>query len=119
MGESQFEAVWRMGAVVLGLALIVALLSAVGSAARPASEMPKHRVHAAAVCADYPNQAAAQHAADTRDADGDGVYCESLPCPCAGPGTAGRGGSGNAVAPTQLRGPAAGCVRIHHTANIT
>jgi len=38
----------------------------------------------AATCSDYSNQAAAQHAADTRDADGDGVYCESLPCPCAG-----------------------------------
>jgi hypothetical protein len=37
----------------------------------------------AAVCADYPNQAAARAAADTRDADGDGIYCESLPCPCA------------------------------------
>jgi hypothetical protein len=43
--------------------------------------------HVAAVCADYSNQAAAQHAADTRDSDGDGVYCESLPCPCAGPGS--------------------------------
>src|SRR3712207_3260821 len=41
---------------------------------------------AAATCADHPNQAAAQRAADTRDADGDGVYCESLPCPCAGAG---------------------------------
>jgi hypothetical protein len=38
-----------------------------------AGEQPAH----AAICADYPNQAAAQHAADTRD--GDGVYCESLP----------------------------------------
>jgi len=37
----------------------------------------------AAVCADYPNQAAAQAAADTVDADGDGIYCESLPCPCS------------------------------------
>jgi len=43
----------------------------------------------AAVCADYPNQAAAQQAADTRDADGDGIYCESLPCPCS----KGSGGS--------------------------
>ncbi|MCW3015268.1 MAG: hypothetical protein JWO02_2360 [Solirubrobacterales bacterium] len=34
----------------------------------------------AAVCTDYSNQAAAQAAADTRDADGDGIYCESLPC---------------------------------------
>jgi hypothetical protein len=38
--------------------------------------------HAAATCADYSNQADAQRAADTRDADGDGIYCESLPCPC-------------------------------------
>jgi hypothetical protein len=28
----------------------------------------------AAVCADYSNQADAQRAADTRDADGDGIY---------------------------------------------
>ena len=43
----------------------------------------------AAVCADYSTQADAQRAADTRDADGDGVYCESLPCPCSsGSGTA-------------------------------
>ena len=50
----------------------------------------------AKTCADYPNQAAAQRAADTRDADGDGIYCESLPCPClkkAG-GNSGGGGSG-------------------------
>ena len=42
---------------------------------------------AAATCSDYSNQADAQRAKDTRDADGDGVYCESLPCPCAKPGT--------------------------------
>ena len=42
--------------------------------------------HAAAVCADYPNQAAAQKAKDTRDSDGDGIYCEDLPCPCLKPG---------------------------------
>src|SRR5947199_6122273 len=41
----------------------------------------------AATCADYSNQAAAQRAADTRDADGDGIYCESLPCPCLTPGS--------------------------------
>lgn len=40
----------------------------------------------AATCADFPNQAAAQAAANTRDADGDGIYCESLPCPCMKPG---------------------------------
>src|SRR3954453_14866681 len=44
------------------------------------------RAHAAAVCADYANQAAAQRAADTIDSDGDGIYCESLPCPCLKPG---------------------------------
>ncbi len=37
----------------------------------------------AATCSDYPNQAAAQAAGDTKDADGDGIYCESLPCPCS------------------------------------
>src|SRR3954447_6264205 len=36
----------------------------------------------AKTCADYPNQAAAQQAHDTRDPDGDGIYCEDLPCPC-------------------------------------
>ena len=56
-------------AAVLGL-LVLATLLAVAS---PAS---------AATCADYPSQAAAQRAADTRDPDGDGSFCESLPCPC-------------------------------------
>lgn len=41
---------------------------------------------AAAVCADHPNQRAAQIAKDTKDADGDGIFCEALPCPCARPG---------------------------------
>src|SRR3954452_3536735 len=47
--------------------------------------------HAAAVCSDYPNQAAAQKAKNTRDGDGDGIYCEDLPCPCLKPGAAGGG----------------------------
>ncbi len=34
---------------------------------------------AAATCSDYSNQADAQRAMDTRDADGDGIYCESAP----------------------------------------
>ena len=38
-----------------------------------------HQVDAAAAA-----EAAAQRAADTRDPDGDGRYCESLPCPRAG-----------------------------------
>src|SRR3954463_15458106 len=37
----------------------------------------------AATCSDYSTQADAQRAADTRDADGDGIYCETLPCPCS------------------------------------
>jgi micrococcal nuclease len=37
----------------------------------------------AAVCADHPNQAAAQTAKDTLDGDGDGIYCEAIPCPCS------------------------------------
>jgi hypothetical protein len=36
----------------------------------------------AATCSEYSTQADAQRAADTRDADGDGIYCETLPCPC-------------------------------------
>ena len=55
---------------LLGLLGIVAVLWAPS----PAS---------AATCADYSTQAEAQAAGDTRDADGDGVYCESLPCPCS------------------------------------
>ena len=40
----------------------------------------------AATCDDYSNQADAQRAKDTRDGDGDGIYCEELPCPCLKPG---------------------------------
>ena len=36
-------------------------------------------VASAATCSDYANQAAAQRAVDTRDPDGDGIYCESDP----------------------------------------
>lgn len=62
--------------------------------------------HSSATCADYSNQAAAQRAADTRDPDGDGIYCESLPCPCssAAGGGGGSGGQGEGANPT-------GCTR--------
>lgn len=50
----------------------------------------------AATCSDFSNQAAAQEAANTRDADGDGIYCESLPCPCS---TGSGGGGGSKPAP--------------------
>jgi hypothetical protein len=60
------------------------LLALIALAAWPAASTADAPVaHAAAVCADYPNQKAAQEAADTVDADGDGIYCESLPCPCS------------------------------------
>lgn len=36
-------------------------------------------VAVAAVCADHPNQASAQIAKDTRDSDGDGIYCVISP----------------------------------------
>src|SRR3954463_13005080 len=36
----------------------------------------------AKTCGAYTNQAAAQRGQDTRDADGDGILCEALPCPC-------------------------------------
>ena len=62
----------------------------------------------AATCSDHTNQADAQRAQDTRDADGDGIYCESLPCPCAGQG--GGGSSEPAPAPAPQR-RAAGCAR--------
>lgn len=44
----------------------------------------------AATCSSHPDQASAQRAKDTRDADGDGIYCESLPCPCLTPGQGGE-----------------------------
>ena len=61
-------------------------------------------VHAAATCSDYDNQRDAQNAADTRDADGDGIYCEALPCPCSRGGSSdGGGGSGGSDRPRRPR----------------
>jgi hypothetical protein len=70
----------------------------------------------AATCADYSNQAAAQRAADTRDPDGDGLYCESLPCPCLGPTTSG----GDAPTPTPAPpAPRPGCIKPSGVQNLT
>lgn len=71
----------------------------------------------AATCAAYSNQAAAQRAHDTRDADGDGIYCESLPCPCA-TAAPGSGGGGTQPAPPAAANPA-GCVRPGGVQNIS
>ena len=65
------------------VALALATLALVFATSAWSSPATSPRAHAAATCADYPNQAAAQRAADTRDPDGDGLYCEDLPCPCA------------------------------------
>jgi hypothetical protein len=64
-----------------------------------------------ATCADYPNQATSQHAMDTRDADGDGIYCESLPCPCIKAGDHGSGGGGSNPTPAPSPKPKASCTR--------
>ncbi len=87
--------------------VVAATLSVVISLAGIASP----QAHAAA-CADYPNQAAAQKAADTRDGDGDGVYCESLPCPCSK--ASGRGGSKKPKTPA-AKVVKKGCVKPRHT----
>ncbi len=58
-----------------GLPAVLVLIAAAGALTAPPTR--------AATCADFPNQAAAQHAANTRDGDGDGIYCEALPCPCS------------------------------------
>jgi hypothetical protein len=67
------------------LAAVIATTLAPALADRP-------EAHAAKVCSDYSNQREAQLNKDTRDADGDGIYCESLPCPCLKPGSDGGGG---------------------------
>ena len=59
----------------------------VAAFARPASNP---RATVATTCSSFSNQAAAQRAANTRDPDGDGVFCESLPCPCLAPRAVGR-----------------------------
>lgn len=67
--------------MLVAVLLVVALTATFGL--RPGTPGPDVAA-AASSCSDYATQAAAQAAADTRDADGDGIYCESLPCPCAG-----------------------------------
>lgn len=71
------------------IAVPIVVLLVLAAASVPATGAPAPPVaSAAATCSDYSNQAAAQRAADTRDSDHDGIYCESLPCPCAKPGSA-------------------------------
>jgi hypothetical protein len=80
-------------------ALLAAALVVVGA--------PKGTEQAqAATCAQSANQAAAQAAANTRDGDGDGIYCEDLPCPCAGPTTPAPTTTEPTSAPTPTQQPA-------------
>ena len=67
-------------------AAVLCCIGILSVAAEPASATPafgKVVALASATCSDYSSQADAQRAADTRDGDGDGIYCEALPCPCA------------------------------------
>ena len=98
-----------MSRTVTILASVIAALVLLATIGGP----PAH----AATCGEYANQAAAQHAHDTRDADGDGIYCESLPCPCAKPGDAGGGGDPQPDPPAGS-GPS-GCVRPSAVQNIS
>ena len=94
------------------IAIVVCLVVALGVLATFGGQ-PAH----AATCGNYANQAAAQHAADTRDGDGDGIYCESLPCPCAKPG-GDSGGGGPTPAPPAGTNPT-GCAHPSAVQNIS
>lgn len=73
--------------VVVFLAISAALAVAIVGAARGSEA---HLEAAAArTCSDYSNQREAQLHKDTADPGGDGIYCESLPCPCLRPDSAG------------------------------
>ena len=73
----------------------------------------------AATCADFPNQAAAQHAANTRDGDGDGAYCESLPCPCSRSGGGGGGPTKPSGRPSHRLGRTIPFGRVRHPGSCT
>jgi hypothetical protein len=90
-----------------GLLVVLMALAAwpIASTASTASATESPIASAATVCADHPNQASAQSAKDTRDPDGDGIYCESLPCPCLPPDP--RAGSGEPAAPPVEEQPVA------------
>ena len=83
-----------MARLRLPIAAVLATLAVLGAGLGGVSEgrPTAVRAHAAATCSDFPNQAAAQKAHNTRDADGDGIYCEDLPCPCSKPSSGGGGG---------------------------
>jgi hypothetical protein len=84
--------------------VVVVLIAAVGGVAvAQVGPQPPHAIAAAGVnCSDFANQAAAQKFFDSHggspsndveglDRDHDGIACESLPCPCAQPGSSSGG----------------------------
>jgi micrococcal nuclease len=83
--DSRAEGIGVIRRLFLGSALAGLAAVALSLSLPPASA-------SAAICSDHPNQASAQRAKDTRDADGDGIYCEDLPCPCLMPGDEDDGG---------------------------
>src|SRR5881392_559291 len=91
---------------LLASAALPAVVALGASALAPAAAQ-------AHTCADYPNQAAAQKAADTRDADHDGIYCEDLPCPCLKPGSTG-GGSGSTPTHPRTSAGLGASIPLHH-----
>lgn len=58
----------KHGLLVAALIVAVAAWPSTSPAGAPTAR-------AGATCADHPNQASAQRAKDTRDSDGDGIYC--------------------------------------------
>ena len=92
----------------------ICLLAAIGTMGLAAAGGHHVTAAQAATCSNYTNQAAAQRAHDTRDADGDGVLCESLPCPCLTPT-----GGGVGERPSPSPSTRATCVRPRRTVAIT
>ena len=66
--QAGLKRLFLCGALLLAVALVAALTRALAS---------DRGARASATCSDYSNQADAERARDTRDADGDGIYCES------------------------------------------
>jgi hypothetical protein len=79
--------------------------AAASTAAETATAANPVTVAGSGRCSDFSNQAAAQRAANTRDGDGDGVYCESLPCPCL------KKGASKPTGTASPSNPEAGCVK--------
>jgi hypothetical protein len=79
----------------LGALVALAFLGGAAFASRADDQVGISRT-----CSDYTNQRQAQLNKDTRDADGDGIYCEDLPCPCLKPSGGGATGPPSAQPPS-------------------